>query len=286
MIIWFHGILFITLPFRLWIAVTSAGTYTATDMNDDDNNRITTTNMIMVLSGFRPTISLLFTVWNCDTGALFFGRCFGRRYHPPSPNVTVATVRTTTNHNDCRMNILPSIRQYLYHISPSKSLEGLMGGVLCGTLTYAYLLPIFWYWVQYYHISTGSTTTTTTTFIPSTDTPYRTTQHHHDDSLNNDMMSHHIAINDFAVTESSTIITNIGIGLLLSISAIVGDILESSIKRYHHCKDSGSVLPGHGGIYDRFDSSLISVVLYHYCVLSFGHCSSHHNCAMILHRGY
>jgi phosphatidate cytidylyltransferase len=48
----------------------------------------------------------------------------------------------------------------------------------------------------------------------------------------------------------------------LSFLAIVGDLVESSIKRQSHSKDSGSFLPGHGGILDRFDSSLLAVLLY------------------------
>ncbi|WP_208559671.1 phosphatidate cytidylyltransferase [Marinilactibacillus kalidii] len=44
--------------------------------------------------------------------------------------------------------------------------------------------------------------------------------------------------------------------ILLSISGQIGDLIESAIKRHFGTKDSGNILPGHGGIFDRFDSLL------------------------------
>lgn len=57
------------------------------------------------------------------------------------------------------------------------------------------------------------------------------------------------------------------IGLVASVLAQVGDLFESAIKRECGIKDMGKILPGHGGVLDRFDSMLFSSVI---VLFSFG----------------
>ncbi|EUJ41150.1 phosphatidate cytidylyltransferase [Brochothrix campestris] len=66
------------------------------------------------------------------------------------------------------------------------------------------------------------------------------------------------------VAVAYTLIFPIDVGLIhiiigtivLSIVGQCGDLVESAVKRYCDVKDSGKILPGHGGLYDRFDSWL------------------------------
>ena len=50
-----------------------------------------------------------------------------------------------------------------------------------------------------------------------------------------------------------------GLAITVSIFATLGDLCESLLKRTLQIKDSGSILPGHGGMLDRFDSSLMAI---------------------------
>lgn len=63
----------------------------------------------------------------------------------------------------------------------------------------------------------------------------------------------------------------VGLGLVIVIFGTFGDLIESMIKRTYGIKDSGQIMPGHGGILDRLDSVLIAapfVLLYVVLILN------------------
>lgn len=64
----------------------------------------------------------------------------------------------------------------------------------------------------------------------------------------------------------------VGLGLVVVVFGTWGDLVESLLKRTLGVKDSGNILPGHGGMLDRFDSSLLSIpaaVVYLYTLTLF-----------------
>jgi len=64
----------------------------------------------------------------------------------------------------------------------------------------------------------------------------------------------------------------LGLGLVVTVFGTWGDLVESLFKRTLGIKDSGNILPGHGGMLDRFDSALLAIptaVIYLYTLSMF-----------------
>jgi phosphatidate cytidylyltransferase len=76
------------------------------------------------------------------------------------------------------------------------------------------------------------------------------------------------------VTLSYSVIVGIGpwwsvliLSILGSVASQIGDLSASKIKRYVGIKDFGKIMPGHGGMLDRFDSIIFaSPVVYYYVI--------------------
>lgn len=137
-------------------------------------------------NGLCHLFLIFICAWITDTGAYFAGRLFGR--HKLAPK-----------------------------ISPKKTVEGAVGGVICsiaGCIVLGYVMTL----------------TDSTTVQP-----------------NYIMLS--------------------AIGLVGSCLAQLGDLLCSLVKRECEIKDFGNIMPGHGGVLDRFDS-VIMVAPFVYCMLS------------------
>jgi phosphatidate cytidylyltransferase len=114
-------------------------------------------------------LALVLVVWAYDTAAYFAGRRFGRR-------------------------------PFMHHISPSKTLEGVMGGAVAAVVVGAVLLGAL----------------------------------------------------------GRPVLAGAVFGLLVGAAAQAGDLAESMLKRAAGVKESGRLIPGHGGLLDRVDSFLFA----------------------------
>lgn len=58
----------------------------------------------------------------------------------------------------------------------------------------------------------------------------------------------------------------VGLGILISITSILGDLVESVFKRSAQCKDSGSIIPGRGGVLDSVDSIIFTAPVFYFAI--------------------
>lgn len=59
------------------------------------------------------------------------------------------------------------------------------------------------------------------------------------------------------------------VAIVVSVFGIAGDLVESSIKRFCEVKDSGKILPGHGGLLDRVDALMFGAYIYYFLLIVF-----------------
>jgi phosphatidate cytidylyltransferase len=123
-------------------------------------------------------VALVLVVWAYDTAAYFVGRRFGRR-------------------------------PFMHHISPAKTVEGVIGGLVAAVAVGAVIVTLF----------------------------------------------------------GRPVLAGAVFGLLVGAAAQAGDLAESMLKRAAGAKESGRLIPGHGGLLDRIDSFLFAApVAYFYVV--------------------
>lgn len=133
--------------------------------------------------GIHLAIYVILVIWGTDAGAYFAGKAWGRH-------------------------------QLLPRVSPGKTWEGAVGGILTGIVAGALL----WLWLGPGH----------------------------------------------------NLLSGGVVGLTLSVAGQIGDLMESNLKRYVGAKDSGGLLPGHGGVLDRFDSALFAMPVAYYVLRGMG----------------
>ena len=118
------------------------------------------------------------------------------------------------------------------NISPKKTIEGAIGGALSGAI-----------------FGTGYITLLTFLLEPACEYQIR-----------------------FLNIESNVwyLIAIFGIALIVSIAGQLGDLVASKLKREYEIKDYGKIFPGHGGVLDRFDSTILGGIVFYIIIFIIG----------------
>jgi phosphatidate cytidylyltransferase len=166
------------------------------------------------------------------------------------------------------------LRYPLY--SPIDGAAGLLGTLYLGLFTYFYLLrtlPEGWIWLLFMLVGTWASDTTAyfvgkrfgrRKLAPSL-SPGKTVA----GGIGGIAGSLLVAVL-FYVSYPFLPVTHLLImGLLLGVMAQFGDLWESVIKRASNIKDTGKIIPGHGGMLDRFDSMFFTAPLVYYYLAFF-----------------
>ena len=117
-------------------------------------------------------------------------------------------------------------------ISPKKTWEGAIGGTFCGALAGS-LFAIFYNQFGHYFVS------------------------------DSEPMKFFYSVFDYeAIHPAVMVILIIFLSTVISITSQIGDLICSKFKRTYEIKDFSQVFPGHGGILDRFDSTLFASIVF------------------------
>jgi phosphatidate cytidylyltransferase len=75
----------------------------------------------------------------------------------------------------------------------------------------------------------------------------------------------------FILTDSNLSLVFAVVCMVGALLSIIGDLAASAIKRNYEIKDYGTLIPGHGGILDRFDSVIfIAPIIYYFLIYTIG----------------